>query len=176
MIEKSASRYRGRVWIFGDEINTDLIFPHAAFRVSPEEQIKFIFSDNRPGWVELVSPGDIIVAGKNFGTGSSRPGALLLKRLGLGGMVAESYNGLFFRNCISYGFAALQCEGVIQMFSEGDYAVVDLLEGRVLNETTGEKRFGAPLSQAVVDIVSAGGIEGLLIQEGYMDKMEDNND
>jgi len=160
---------KGRVWIFGDEINTDLIFPHAAFRLTPEEQIKYVFSDNRPGWAELVTPGDIIIAGKNFGTGSSRPGALLLKRLGLGGIVAESYNGLFFRNCISYGFAALQCADAVSMFMEGDIAIIDLLEGSVINERTGEKRRGAALSQSVVNIVYAGGIEELLIKEGYME-------
>jgi len=161
-------KIRGRVWIFGDEINTDLISPNTAFRLSPEEQVKHVFSANRPGWVELVEPGDIIVAGKNFGTGSSRPGAALLKRLGLGGLVAESFNGLFFRNCVSYGFAALQCAGVSEMFVEGDVAVADFLEGSVVNERTGEKRHGAALSQSVVDIVAAGGIEELLLAEGYM--------
>ena len=160
---------KGRVWIFGDEINTDLIFPHTAFRVPPEEQLKYVFSDNRPGWAELVEPGDIIIAGKNFGTGSSRPGAVLLKRLGLGGMLAESFNGLFFRNCISYGFAAMQCTDVTTMFEEGDIAVIDLLEGSVVNERTGEKRLGVPLSQTLVNIIYAGGIDELLTQEGYME-------
>jgi len=160
---------KGRVWIFGDEINTDLIFPHTAFRLPVEEQIKLVFSDNRPGWAELVRPGDIMIAGRNFGTGSSRPGAVQLRRLGLGGMVAESYNGLFFRNCISYGFAALQCTGITGMFEEGDTAVIDFLEGSVINERTGEKMYGAPLAQSVVDIVSAGGIEELLTKEGYME-------
>jgi 3-isopropylmalate/(R)-2-methylmalate dehydratase small subunit len=157
------------VWVFGDEINTDLISPHTAFRVPPEEQVKYVFSSNRPGWSDNVEPGDIIIAGKNFGTGSSRPGAVLLRRLGLGGMVAESYNGLFFRNCISYGFAALQCTGVAGMFTEGDTAIIDFLEGSVLNERTGETKYGAALSPAVVDIVVAGGIEELLKKEGYME-------
>jgi len=161
---------RGRVWMFGDEINTDLIFPHTAFHVPVEEQAKYVFSDNRPGWAELVDPGDIIVAGRNFGTGSSRPGAVLFRRLGLGGMIAESYNGLFFRNCISYGFAALQCDDLADMFEERDIAVVDFLEGSVMNERTGEKKHGAPLSPSVIDIIQAGGIEELLIKEGYMER------
>ena len=159
---------KGRVWLFGDEINTDLIVPNVTFRLPPEEQVKYVFSANRPGWADLVGQGDIIVAGKNFGTGSSRPGALLLRRLGLGGMVAESFNGLFFRNCVSYGFAALQCDGVTGKFEEGDIAVIDFLEGSVFNERTGEKVCGAPLSQSAADIVKAGGIEELLIKEGYM--------
>lgn len=161
-------KIKGRVWMFGDEINTDLIVPNVTFRLPPEEQVKYVFSANRPGWAELVKPGDILVAGKNFGTGSSRPGALLLRKLGLGGMVAESYNGLFFRNCVSYGFAAMQLGGVTEMVAEGDEISVDFLEGSVRNERTGETRRGAPLSRAVVDILDAGGIEELLIKEGYM--------
>ena len=160
---------KGKVWMFGDEINTDLMFPHTAFRVPVEEQVKYVFSDNRPGWVDLVSPGDVLIAGNNFGTGSSRPGALLLRRLGLSCVVAESFNGLFFRNCFGYGFTALRCPGVAAIFEEGDTAVIGLLDGVVLNERTGEKLRGSPLSQTVVDIVNAGGLEELLIKEGYME-------
>ena len=73
-------KFTGRVWKFGDEINTDLIFPHSAFRASPDEQCRLCMSDNRPGWSDQVRPGDILIAGKNFGTGSSRPGAAVLSR------------------------------------------------------------------------------------------------
>lgn len=162
-------KIKGRVWVFGDEINTDLIFPHSAFRVSPEEQAKLVFSDNRPGWASLVEPGDILIAGKNFGTGSSRPGAALLRRLGLVGMAADSVNGLFYRNAVSYGFPALQCPGVSDMFAEGDIAEIDLLEGTVKNERTGEILKGNKLSDSMAKIILAGGIEELLITEGYMD-------
>lgn len=162
-------KIRGRVWVFGDEINTDLIFPHGAFRVSPEEQAKLVFSDNRPEWSALVEPGDILIAGSNFGTGSSRPGAALLRRLGLAGMAADSINGLFYRNCVGYGFPALQCPGISEMFEEGDIAEIDLLEGTVKNERTGECRIGSKLSNSMAVILKAGGIEELLINEGYMD-------
>ena len=66
----------GRIWMFGDEINTDLIFPHSAFRASPEEQCRLCMSDNRPGWSSQVKKGDIVIAGKNFGSGieASRTG------------------------------------------------------------------------------------------------------
>jgi 3-isopropylmalate/(R)-2-methylmalate dehydratase small subunit len=159
---------KGRIWKFGDDINTDLIFPHSAFRVSPEEQIKFVFSDNRPGWTGLVKKGDIIIAGRNFGTGSSRPGAVLLKRLGIGGLVADGINGLFFRNCIGYGFPALQCQGVSEAFEESDYAVIDLINGIVTNERTKKILRGDRLSQSMVDILKAGGIEKLLKKQGFI--------
>jgi 3-isopropylmalate/(R)-2-methylmalate dehydratase small subunit len=116
----------GRVWKFCDDINTDLIFPHTAFRLPPEEQIKLVFSDNRPGWASQVKKGDLIVSGRNFGTGSSRPGAILLKRLGIAGLISDSINGLFFRNCIGYGLPAIQMEGISKEFSEGDIARIDL--------------------------------------------------
>ena len=160
---------KGRVWLFGDEINTDFMFPHTAFHLPVEEQLKLVFSDNRPGWVERMSPGDVIIAGSNFGTGSSRPGALQLRRLGISCVVADSFNGLFFRNCFGYGLAALQCPGAADLFDEGDIAVIDLLAGDVTNERTGAVRRGNPLSRSVVEIVAAGGLEELLTKEGYME-------
>lgn len=160
----------GRVWIFGDEINTDYIFPHSAFRASPEEQCRLCMSDNRPGWAEQVEDGDILIAGKNFGTGSSRPGAAILKRLGLAAMVAESYNGLFYRNCIGYGFAAIAVPDVTAMFEEGDIAEVDLSEGTVKNQRTGETRSGNKLSREMMEIIEADGIEGVLVAKGYIPK------
>ncbi len=158
----------GRVWIFGDEINTDLIFPHTAFRVSPEEQCRLCMSDNRPGWSSQVQKGDILIGGKNFGTGSSRPGAQILQRLGLAGMAAESFNGLFYRNCISYGFPAMTVPGIREMFQEGDIAEIDFSNGTILNTRTGELRQGNKLSQGMIEILEAGGIEGVLTAKGYI--------
>ena len=160
---------KGRVWKFGDEINTDLIFPHGAFRVSPEEQPRYVFSDNRPGWSGLVAPGDILVAGRNFGTGSSRPGAVLLKRLGLGGLLADSMNGLFFRNCIGYGLPAMQCAGVSDLFAEGDIAEFNPTSGEIRNLTSGASAFGNPISQGMTETLEAGGIFELLTQRGYIE-------
>lgn len=158
----------GKVWIFGDEINTDLIFPHSAFRASPEEQCRLCMSDNRPGWSELVEDGDILLAGSNFGTGSSRPGAAVLKRLGITCLVAESFNGLFYRNCIGYGLAALCVPGVCGMFCEGDRAEIELLSGTVKNLRTGKCCKGSPLSREMIEMIHAGGIEGVLDAKGYL--------
>jgi 3-isopropylmalate/(R)-2-methylmalate dehydratase small subunit len=159
----------GKVWKFGDDINTDLIFPHEALLASPDEQVRLIFSDNRPGWTELVSPGDLIVAGRNFGTGSARPGAVVLKRLGLGGVLADSMNGVFFRNCIGYGFPALQCGGVSAVFEEGDTAEFDMRTGEIRNLTTGASVRGNPVSESMIETIEAGGIEGVLTQKGLLE-------
>src|SRR3712207_7568731 len=91
-----------------------------------EEQPRYVFSANRPGWVDLVAEGDLIVAGRNFGTGSSRPAARVLALLGIGGVIAESINGLFFRNSVNYAFPVLECPGVLEAFEEGDEAEFDL--------------------------------------------------
>lgn len=158
----------GRVWIFGNDINTDLILPHKALRLSPEEQCRLCMSDNRPGWSSQVQEGDFLIAGKNFGTGSSRPGAMVLKNMGLAGMLAESYNGLFYRNCFCYGFAAMTLQGVTEMFEEGDLAEVDFDTCTVTNLRTGEVRQAAKLAQVMLDIINAGGIEGVLKAKGYI--------
>jgi len=97
-------KYVARVWKFGDNINTDLILPNVAFYLTPQEQLKYIFRANRPGWVDLVQPGDILIGGRNFGMGSSRPAARNLKNLGLACLVAEGVNGLFYRNCVNFAF------------------------------------------------------------------------
>ena len=110
----------GKTWKFGDNINTDLILPSRCYYLPPEEQINYIFSANRPGWVEEMSKGDIIVAEPNFGMGSSRPAARNLRLLGVACLVAESINGLFFRNCANYGVFALECPGISDLIEEGD--------------------------------------------------------
>ena len=105
-------KFKARVWKFGDDINTDLILPIQAFYLLAAEQPKYVFHANRPGWVDQVKPGDIIVGGKNFGMGSSRPAARSLKNLGLACLVAPSINGLFFRNYVNFAFPAMECPGV----------------------------------------------------------------
>ena len=162
-------KIEGRVWKFGDNINTDLIFPGTSFRLPPEKQANLVFSANRPEWARGVTTGDIIVSGRNFGTGSARPGAVLFKRLGLGGLVAESINGVFFRNCVNNGFPALQCEGVHQAFQEGDVAEIDLAAGTVRNRRTQKTLRGVGLPQSIVEVIEAGGILPLLRREGYLD-------
>src|ERR1700677_923670 len=88
----------GKVWVFGDDLNTDAMYPAFAMKMEPPEAAKHIFYEGRPGWTDEVSPGDIVLAGRNFGVGSSRPVAALFFELGVAGLVAEEFNSLFFRN------------------------------------------------------------------------------
>ena len=159
-------KYVARVWKFGDNINTDLILPNVAFYLTPQEQLKYIFRANRPGWVDLVQPGDILIGGRNFGMGSSRPAARNLKNLGLSCLVAEGINGLFYRNCVNFAFPASECRGVFDLFDEGDIAEVDFDGAKVTNLTSGKSLPMREIPAPLLKIVEAGGIFSLLEKEG----------
>jgi 3-isopropylmalate/(R)-2-methylmalate dehydratase small subunit len=159
----------GRVWLFGDDINTDLIFPNRAFRLPLAEQYKLVFSANRPGWVETVKPGDLIIAGENFGMGSGRPVGRLLRECGIAGLVAESVNGLALRNSIAFGFPALTAPGVSRMFAEGERARVDFASGEIANLDRGTSMQANGLAQLFQDLIGAGGSIQMLIKEGWIE-------
>ncbi|MGE0154291.1 MAG: hypothetical protein AB7R90_16870 [Reyranellaceae bacterium] len=159
----------GRVWKFGDAINTDLIFPNRAFRLPIAEQHKLVFSANRPGWVEQVQKGDLIVAGDDFGMGSGRPVGRLLGESGIGGVVATSINGLCLRNCVTFGFPILAFAGILELFEEGQRMRVDYATGRIDNLTTGRHAQAEPLPSLFQDLVIGGGSIPMLIREGWIE-------
>ncbi len=161
-------QFKARVWKFGDNINTDLILPVQAFYLSPDEQARYVFKANRPGWVDEIQPGDIIVGGKNFGMGSSRPAARSLKNLGLSCLAAHSINGLFFRNCVNFAFPALECPNVFDAFEEGDIAEVDFDAATVRNATNDKTMSAILLPPKLLDLLKAGGIYPLLEREGLI--------
>ena len=161
--------FKARVWKVGDNINTDLILPIQAFYLPAAEQPKYVFHANRPGWVDLVKPGDILIGGKNFGMGSSRPAARSLKLLGLSCVVAESINGLMFRNCINYAFPAMECPGIAAAFEEGEIARVDFSGATVRNQRTGKTLQAKGLPPKLLDLLEAGGIYALLEKQGIIE-------
>ena len=158
---------KGRVWKFGDNISTDLMMPGYATGSNMEEISRFSMRSNRPGWVAQVKPGDIIIAGSNFGCGSSRPAARILKILGIQAVLAESISRLFLRNAINSGLVALPCRSVYQIFTEGDTAEVNVATGMVKNLVTGVIIKGVPLPEGSppMEILRAGGIIPLLEKE-----------
>jgi 3-isopropylmalate/(R)-2-methylmalate dehydratase small subunit len=159
----------GRVWKFGEDINTDVILPTAVMYQAPAKQAIHVFSTQRPGWAEHEArPGDLLVAGRNFGLGSSRPAQLGMKALGIGCLIADSINPLFFRNCVSFGLPAIECVGVSEAFEEGDTAEVLLTEGIVRNLRTGQVLHGLPIPEALLSLMQRGGIFPLLESEGLV--------
>jgi 3-isopropylmalate/(R)-2-methylmalate dehydratase small subunit len=159
----------GRAWLFAEpNLNTDLMMPGAAIRLPVEQQVRHVFTANRPGWAEQVREGDVLIAGRNFGTGSSRPAAALLRRLGIRALAAESINELFYRNCVNYALPALECRGIVAAVAEGDVIRVDVAEGTVANLRTGETLAAPRMPRMLIDIISAGGLRARLRAEGYI--------
>ena len=163
-----AARFTGKVWVFDHDINTDLVIPNFAVLMPLEEQLQHCFSANRPGWVDEVERGDVLVVGRNFGVGSARNIGAVFHALGISGVVAESFNGLGMRNCINAGLPSLPCPGVLDVFAEGDTAEVDWTTGEVRNVTSGAAIQGAPIPLALRDIITGGGVEGVLRAEGFL--------
>jgi 3-isopropylmalate/(R)-2-methylmalate dehydratase small subunit len=111
---------------------------------------------------------NIVVGGRNFGTGSSRPAARSLRNIRLGALLAESINGLFFRNAVSFGFLVLECPGVHAAFEEGQTAEVSLADWTVRNRDTGAVLHAKPVPERLLALMNSGGIFPLLEAEGLI--------
>ena len=160
----------GKVWKFGDNINTDLMLPNVVNDGGStlEEQARMVFSANRPGWVDQMQRGDFIVGGSAYGTGSNRPAARSLRTLGVGCLIAESINGLFFRNCVNFGMLALECPGVHAAFKEGQVAEVSFADFSVRNRATGVTLKTLPVPEHLLQLMQNGGIFPLLEKRGLV--------
>jgi 3-isopropylmalate/(R)-2-methylmalate dehydratase small subunit len=165
----TANMITGRVWKFGDNINTDLMLPGDVHAGTEAEQARAVFAANRPGWIDEMKPGDFIIGGRNYGTGSSRPAARSLKNIGIACLVADSINGLFFRNCVNFGLPALECPGVFELFpEEGQIAEVSLGDFRVKNLTTGKSLTALPVPPNLLTLMRGGGIYPVLERDGLI--------
>jgi 3-isopropylmalate/(R)-2-methylmalate dehydratase small subunit len=159
----------GKVWRFGDNINTDLMLPGPLLFATEEEQKRAVFSANRPGWVDQVGKGDIIIGGLNYGTGSSRPAARSLRNLGIAALLAESINGLFFRNAVNFGLLALECPGVHAAFEEGQIAELSLEDFTVRNRDIGAALRARHVPGMLLDLMTQGGLYPHLERQGLIE-------
>ncbi len=149
----------GTVWKYGDNVNTDVIFPgrYTYQIMPPEEMAKHALEDLDPGFAAKVKPGDVIVAGKNFGCGSSREqAAACLKAAGVQAVLARSFARIYFRNAINLGLPVLQSEEAVDALETGDHVDVDLARGEI-RSAKGTFRF-LPLPPSVIGIIAAGGL------------------
>src|SRR4030065_1321173 len=150
---------KGKVWEFGDAISTDHIIPGRYFylRSNLPELAKHILEYEKPGFSEKVSPGDFIVAGYNFGQGSSREhAALVIKMNGIQAVLAKSFARIFYRNCFNNGLPAIICD--TEKFKEGDVIELFVEEGKIMNHTKGETLTFPPLPAVMKRILDDGGL------------------
>jgi 3-isopropylmalate/(R)-2-methylmalate dehydratase small subunit len=157
-----------RLWKFGDDINTDLMLPGAVMVKNEAEQARAVFAANRPGWIDEMKKGDALVAGSNFGMGSNRPASRSLRNIGVAFLLAESINGLFFRNSVNFGFLALECPGCFDVFAEGDTAELDLDAWSVRNARSGAVLKPQPIPERLLTLMRGGGIFPLMEKEGLI--------
>ena len=151
--------FRGKAFKFGDGISTDHIIPgrHAHLRSDLPELAKHVLEDADPTFVSRVSEGDFIVAGNNFGLGSSREHApLVIKMAGVSAILAKSVARIFFRNAINLGLPVLVCD--TDGINDGDELEIDLSAGTVRDITSGQKLTFGEIPQVMLRILDAGGL------------------
>jgi 3-isopropylmalate/(R)-2-methylmalate dehydratase small subunit len=150
----------GRVWTLGRDVDTDQIISGKYLTViDPNELKKHVFEIALPEFAAGARPGDLIVAGENFGSGSSREHApQAMRAIGVGAVVADSFARIFFRNAINLGILAIEAPGVRAIFQPGNVGRIDLLHGRVTNVTTGASVAFPPLPHHLLELLEAGGL------------------
>ncbi len=159
------SKIKGRVWKFGDNVDTDAMTSGKYMTLPMDELKRHAFEEVRPEFARQVTPGDMIMAGRNFGCGSSRETApAALKALGIGAIVAESFARIFYRNSIAIGLPAIICPGVASLGNDGDNAEVNLADRKVMNHTTGKVLDFQAFPDEMLKVLKCGGIEALLKQ------------
>jgi len=149
----------GKVWKYGDDVNTDVIFPgkYTYQPMEPSEMAEHAMEDLDPEFAKNVKPGDVIVAGKNFGCGSSREqAATCLKAAGVAAVVAPSFSRIFFRNAINGGLPAIELSHGTDAMETGDEIGIDFEAGSVEHE--GKSYSFPPLPPEVLAILEDGGL------------------
>lgn len=148
-----------RIWRYGDDINTDMLFPGKyTYTCSTPDEIKpHLLEDLDPEFARKVKPGDIIVAGKNFGCGSSREQPVVgLKAVGIKAVIAESFARIFYRAAINQGLLLIESAEAVKAYKPGDKISIDIDKGRI---TVGGKEFSfPPLPKEILAIREAGGL------------------
>lgn len=168
MSPSNSALHARKVWKFGDNINTDLMLPGPFLTRSPEDQATAVFINNRPEFLRELQPGDAIIGGFNYGMGSSRPAARSLRNCGVGFLLAETINGLFFRNSVNFGFLALECRGVSKAFDEGDPAELSVADWMVRNGRTGQGLQVTPVPDMLLSLMTGGGILPVMERQGLI--------
>jgi len=161
-------KFEGRAWKFGDNIDTDVIIPARFLNVSDKHELaKSCFIDLRPDFKGRVRPGDIIVAGGNFGCGSSREHApLAIKAAGVSVVIARSFARIFYRNAFNIGLPILESKEAAELFSEGARLSADLESGEIRDTDRDLRVFAKPLPDFMREMILAGGLVAYIKEKG----------
>jgi 3-isopropylmalate/(R)-2-methylmalate dehydratase small subunit len=153
------NNFKGRVWKYGDDINTDVIFPgkYTYQKMEPEEMAKHALEDLDSDFINNVKDGDILVAGKNFGMGSSREqAAVAIKYSGIKVIIAKSFSRIYFRNAINAGMPAIKSPEAVEAIENGDEITVDMKNGKIITKN-GDFNF-PPYPKTVMEILENNGL------------------
>ena len=159
---------KGRVFKYGDNVDTDVIIPARYLNIAdPKELATHAMEDIDAEFVKKMQPGDIVVATRNFGCGSSREHApLVLKENGVSCVIASSFARIFYRNAINIGPPILECEAAANGIDDGDTVSVNFDTGVITNETKGESYQAAAFPPFIQSIIKAGGLLKSLKERG----------
>ncbi|OGC23910.1 3-isopropylmalate dehydratase small subunit [candidate division WOR-1 bacterium RIFOXYB2_FULL_42_35] len=151
---------KGKAWKFGDNIDTDLIIPARYLNTSdPQELAEHCMEDADASWVTKKKSGDFIVAGENFGCGSSREHApIAIKAAGVSAVIAKSFARIFYRNAINIGLPILECPEAADEIKEGDEIEVNLAKGEIKNLTSKMIYHAQPFPEFMQKLIKAGGL------------------
>ena len=151
---------QGKVFKYPDNVDTDVIIPARYLNTSDAEELaKHCMEDIDTEYVKQVQPGDIMVAGWNFGCGSSREHApLVIKTCGTGCVIAKSFARIFYRNAINIGMPILECEQAAEEIQPGDEVAIDFDTGVISNITTGKTYEAEPFPEFIQNIIKKGGL------------------
>ena len=158
---------RGRVFKYGENVDTDVIIPARYLNMTdPADLAKHCMEDIDKEFIHKVNTGDIVVAGKNFGCGSSREHApIALKAAGVSCVIAPTFARIFYRNSINIGLAIVECEEASEKIGAGDEVEVDFDTGIITDVTTGEKFSGQAFPAFMQKIIDCGGLVNYINQE-----------
>jgi 3-isopropylmalate/(R)-2-methylmalate dehydratase small subunit len=150
----------GKAYKYGDNVDTDVIIPARYLNTSDAQELaKHAMEDIDPDFAQTVTPGDVIVAGSNFGSGSSREHApLVLKTAGVAAVIAPSFARIFYRNAFNIGFPILESAEASEKVDAGDEITIDFRTGVITNVTKGESYRAEPLPEFMANLIASGGL------------------
>jgi 3-isopropylmalate/(R)-2-methylmalate dehydratase small subunit len=160
----------GRAWVFGDDVNTDVMAPGLYFKSPMAEMAAHCMEAIDPDFALNVRPGDIVLAGANFGIGSAREqAAMALQHLGVGAVLARSFGRIFYRNALNFGIPAIIFPEAGEV-SAGDELRIDPVDGAIENRTTGRVYRVSALPEHLMTMIEAGGLMPFLKKKLGADK------